>query len=148
MQTQIECGYCQCGCGARTRIAERTSGRKGTTKGEPYRYVKNHHFTGKHHTVETKAKMSQSMAGQNSKPAKDCVSTQHGYVWVRMPDHPRANADGYLPRYIKVLEDNTGMRVPRTLCVHHINRNRSDDRIENLMVITRTDHTRLHRALA
>lgn len=40
-------GFCQCGCGARTRIADKTSTRNGAIRGEPRKYVKGHGRTGK-----------------------------------------------------------------------------------------------------
>ncbi len=38
-----EYGYCQCGCGQKTRIAPKTVRRDGDVKGEPRRYIKGHH---------------------------------------------------------------------------------------------------------
>lgn len=37
-------GYCHCGCGEKTPLANRTSRRDGTVKGEPVRFVGSHHF--------------------------------------------------------------------------------------------------------
>lgn len=39
-------GFCCCGCGERTRIADRTRPRWGYVKGEPRRYVNNHQKKG------------------------------------------------------------------------------------------------------
>src|SRR5207237_5036627 len=36
-------GYCHCGCGRKTTLAKMTSTRDGTIKGQPVRYVRNHH---------------------------------------------------------------------------------------------------------
>jgi hypothetical protein len=36
-------GYCQCGCGRRTKLADRTAKREGWTKGEPIRFIHGHH---------------------------------------------------------------------------------------------------------
>lgn len=38
----IPYGYCQCGCGQRTRIAPQTRTDRGWIKGEPLRFVRNH----------------------------------------------------------------------------------------------------------
>jgi hypothetical protein len=35
-------GFCQCGCGRRTKISDRTNARHGWQKGEPLRYLKGH----------------------------------------------------------------------------------------------------------
>ena len=39
----IPYGYCHCGCGQKTRIAERNENRRGWRKGEPIPYIHNHH---------------------------------------------------------------------------------------------------------
>ncbi len=45
MQDQdIPVGFCQCGCGERTKIAKQSSTRDGWVSGEPRRFVANHHF--------------------------------------------------------------------------------------------------------
>lgn len=41
--TEIPYGYCQCGCGAKTRIAAFTDRQHGWTKGEPIRFIAGHH---------------------------------------------------------------------------------------------------------
>src|SRR5690606_2084306 len=39
----IPYGYCHCGCGGKAPIAKKTSPRAGHKKGEPKRYIHNHH---------------------------------------------------------------------------------------------------------
>jgi hypothetical protein len=43
-------GYCECGCGEKTPIAKKTRAIYGYRKGEPQRFVKNHHPSGERHT--------------------------------------------------------------------------------------------------
>lgn len=40
--TEIAYGFCQCGCGERTKIATRSTTSKGWVKGEPLRYLLGH----------------------------------------------------------------------------------------------------------
>jgi len=40
--TQIPYGYCQCGCGQKTKLASETHLSKGITKGKPNRYIFGH----------------------------------------------------------------------------------------------------------
>lgn len=61
-------------------------------------------------------------------------------------------------RCVAILEDGTGMfnsrvimmnylhtnHIPKRIDVHHINGNTNDDRIENLQIITKSDHAKLH----
>lgn len=39
---EIPYGYCHCGCGQRTKLAEKTNKRDGATKGQPFRFLPNH----------------------------------------------------------------------------------------------------------
>ena len=41
---QIPKGYCQCGCGQKTRIATKTDRRAGQYKGVPLRFILGHHL--------------------------------------------------------------------------------------------------------
>jgi hypothetical protein len=76
-----------------------------------------------------------------------------GYVRVRAPEgHPRADHNGFIPEHILVMEEHLGRnlvfhgpRDPRNELAHHKNRNRSDNRIENLVLMRFADHTSLHR---
>lgn len=48
-------GYCQCGCGQQTKIAARNDATCGWVKGEPMRFIRNHHRRtplNEHYTVE------------------------------------------------------------------------------------------------
>lgn len=39
----VEKGFCECGCGERTRLAPHTSRADGWVRGEPLRFIRNHH---------------------------------------------------------------------------------------------------------
>jgi hypothetical protein len=45
-RTRMPKGYCQCGCGQKTRLAPKTSKAKGQKKGEPLRFIKGHNGRG------------------------------------------------------------------------------------------------------
>lgn len=45
---EIPVGYCQCGCGQKTKIAERSSTRKGWVKGQPLRFIQGHATKGEY----------------------------------------------------------------------------------------------------
>jgi HNH endonuclease len=63
----------------------------------------------------------------------------HGYVLVRMPDHPKAHA-GYVLEHRLVMEAYLGRYLESWEDVHHINANRQDNRIENLKLMLHRDH--------
>lgn len=43
-----------------------------------------------------------------------------------------------------IMEQHLGRKLGPTEIVHHINQDKSDNRIENLQIMTRPQHTRLH----
>ena len=57
-----------------------------------------------------------------------------GYVMVLRPDHPRAMSNGYVREHILVMEAWLGRTLKSNEVIHHINKNRSDNRIQNLQV--------------
>ena len=68
----------------------------------------------------------------------------NGRVGVYQPDHPSANNRGYVLRYRIVMEQKLGRRLKDKEVVHHKNGNKTDDRIENLELKERGQHTSDH----
>lgn len=71
-------------------------------------------------------------------------TTGRGYRQVLMPGHPRADSSGYVMEHIVVWEKASGMPLPPNCCIHHLNGNKSDNRIENLCVMLHAAHTVFH----
>ena len=62
-----------------------------------------------------------------------------------MPEHPRANKNGYVKRAILVMEKKLGRPLRKGEIVHHIDGNRTNDRPDNLMLFSsNADHVRFH----
>lgn len=69
----------------------------------------------------------------------------HGYRKIRVQGaHPHKNKAGYVPEHRLVMEEVIGRYLSDEEEVHHINRDRGDNRRENLQLMTRTEHRRLH----
>jgi len=78
--------------------------------------------------------------------------SSYGYVLIHSPLNPRAMYDGYVFEHILVMEAhiNRKMKVFGThnhkdneVC-HHIDRNRRNNNIDNLQLMTVSEHIKLH----
>jgi len=67
-----------------------------------------------------------------------------GYVYTSMPEHPEANAHGYVRRSHLVLEQKLGRRLRDGCVAHHLNGINDDDRPKNLIEILNIEHPTLH----
>jgi hypothetical protein len=70
--------------------------------------------------------------------------TTKGYKLVKMPEHHRADSKGYVLEHVLIFERETGIIVPDNCCIHHINGDKSDNRIENLCLMLTSAHTVYH----
>nr|DAP58086.1 MAG TPA: homing endonuclease [Caudoviricetes sp.] len=70
---------------------------------------------------------------------------EFGYIMVQCKEHPRASkCGGYVPEHILVAEKKIGRYLTENEVVHHINGVKWDNRPENLAVMTKSEHTKLH----
>ena len=70
---------------------------------------------------------------------------KRGWMMEWNPSHPRATADGYVKRMYRVWWEGRGI-LPKGLVLHHMNGNKQDDRVENLLPVDCREHARLHYA--
>lgn len=123
-------GLCMCGCGERTPIATYTFGRRGIYKGLPLRYIRGH--------------QQFARRGQKSHAWKGGTYTTHmGYIAQYAPEHPNNNG-GYVLQHRLVMESVLGRLLTKDECIHHVNGNKTDNRPENLQVVTPSEHGRHH----
>uniref|UniRef100_A0A6M3IR05 Putative homing endonuclease n=1 Tax=viral metagenome TaxID=1070528 RepID=A0A6M3IR05_9ZZZZ len=73
------------------------------------------------------------------------VIKTRGYILVWQPNHSRAEINGYVPEHILVAEKSLGRPIEKGEIVHHINKDTHDNRHENLLVTTQSNHINIHR---
>lgn len=67
-----------------------------------------------------------------------------GYIYIFKPSHPFANKDGCVYEHRLVTEDRIGRFLTDKEEVHHINSIKSDNRPENLLLLSISEHRRIH----
>lgn len=88
--------------------------------------------------------------------SKECVSNyrsehsphkpyyENGYIVI----HKRGyNKKGNAKQHRLVMEEYLGRQLSPNEVVHHINGDKTDNRVENLMVMSRDEHSKLHREM-
>ena len=110
---------------------------------------KNNPFHGKKHTDETRAKMTekqlQQPRGDQSAAWKGGRTIDAaGYAWVFVPNHPHV-VNRYVLEHRLVMEQVLGRYLEPSEVVHHKNGDITDNRPENLEVMTMGEHSRYHR---
>jgi hypothetical protein len=75
---------------------------------------------------------------------KGGVHFKDGYKLVRCPDHPNANKSGYVREHRLIMSDFLQRPLTQTEVVHHKDRNKLNNSIENLELTVRVDHGHIH----
>lgn len=66
------------------------------------------------------------------------------YMYALVPDHPHATKNGYVLLHRVVVENHLGRVLSDDEVVHHKDRNKFNNNIENLEVLTNSEHAKLH----
>lgn len=67
-----------------------------------------------------------------------------GYIRLRMPGHPNANKNGYVLEHRYVAAEQLGRPLASTEEVHHIDGNKHNNKPDNLIVVPKGEHQKLH----
>jgi hypothetical protein len=81
-----------------------------------------------------------SLTGERAMHFKGGRYEMGGYIWITLP------AGGRIQEHRHVMQEHLGRPLQDDEQVHHINRDKRDNRLENLMILSPSEHTRLHMA--
>lgn len=71
---------------------------------------------------------------------------RNGYKMIYLPTHPRAGQDGMVYEHVYIAEQKLGRVILLEEDVHHIDEDKSNNAMENLIVFkTHEDHSRYHK---
>lgn len=105
----------------------------------------------RHLSEQTKEKIRQSKLGLNGEKNYHWKGGKYihksGYVYLFRPNHPYCNIGGYIREHRLVMENSIGRYLRSDEHIHHINGNRQDNRIENLIMVTRAEHNKLEKMI-
>lgn len=148
-------GLCKCGCGGKTPLAKSSSRKAGRVKGESLNYIRGHYWRGRPKPESTRQKLSAAHKGQRLSPKHRKAISQnaprgrdnHAYnggLWIEARSgrcYIRCR-NGHPYAYYRAVMELHLRRVLRSdEQVHHINGDPSDDRIENLQLLSMDRHS-------
>jgi hypothetical protein len=111
-------------------------------------------FKGKHHTKETRLKMKKAKKGKyflsdnpNWKGGKQIAS--NGYTWVKVPEgtigaFKRKPFVNYMLEHRYIMSEHLKRPLNSKEVIHHIDENRSNNKLSNLLLLSISEHTKLH----
>ena len=68
----------------------------------------------------------------------------NGYLYIYDPTNIYANKAGKAYQHILVMCEHLGRKLKPNECVHHIDRDKTNNKLENLQLMTLESHVRLH----
>lgn len=73
------------------------------------------------------------------------IKTYQGYILIKKPKHLFCNCSGYVFEHRLIMEKHLGRYLKPTERIHHINHNKSDNRLKNLMLFPNiSKHRKFH----
>lgn len=80
--------------------------------------------------------------GHRNKKGVSKVLNKYGYYEIFEPTHPLAKKNGYIREH-RLIAYDAGILTDPKMEIHHINNLKTDNRIDNFMVLTKAQHASL-----
>lgn len=90
-------------------------------------------------------KMMRGSKAPNWKGGRNITSS--GYVEIYKPNHPQASVRGYVYEHRLVMEKHLGRLLKNDEVVHHIDFDKTNNKISNLQLMSNSEHIKLHAQL-
>lgn len=71
--------------------------------------------------------------------------SRYGYKMIYKPEHPNAQKDGYILEHRLVMSEFLGRPLGSDEHIHHKDENKLNNNISNLEIISKSEHSKLHR---
>lgn len=89
--------------------------------------------------------ISCSLTGdRNGKWRGGRIKNDKGYILIHSPLHPYKNSKNHVLEHRLVMEKHLGRYLKKDEVVHHKNKNPSDNRLRNLELMNKRDHSFMH----
>lgn len=99
-------------------------------------------------TDEVKKKISKKNKGSGNGKWKGGKRKHNGYILIYCPKHPTATKCGYVLEHRLIVEKKIGRYLKKEENVHHIDFNKSNNDIDNLMLFPTTKaHMSFHQKI-
>lgn len=96
-------------------------------------------------TIEERKRRSKRQIGNKNSNYGNGLQKVMGYIWVNYTKPHIHKIQNRIPRAIYVMEQHLGRKLKKQEIVHHIDSNKQNDNIENLMLFKNSsEHMRWH----
>lgn len=130
-------GKCSCGnCNESIKIRNQ----RGFLK----RFQIHHNFK---QTGENHYNHGRDLSGFNNPSWKGGRRKYNGYWAVWNPKHPSSNKHGYVYEHRLVMEQYYSRFLTKDEHIHHIDGNTQNNKIENLLIVSKSEHMILHKTI-